>query len=212
MTVEPIRRFCLDNDLPWEEETEAKFEEYLDLLAQFNDSMNLIGPLDRDEIVRELLLDSLAPALVWKPQGRILDVGTGAGLPGIPLKIVFRDRPIVLVEPRRKRSTFLKIATNRLGLEEVVIERARLEELQPDAFDYLISKAFRAPSEWLELAAPFRSASGVIVCMTTREERGSASEKAEQLGLSELAALENVSELSDVDTERAVYVFGEETS
>ncbi|MFB6351402.1 MAG: 16S rRNA (guanine(527)-N(7))-methyltransferase RsmG, partial [Bradymonadaceae bacterium] len=164
----------------------------------------------RGEIVRELLIDSLVPAAVRPPAGPILDVGTGAGLPGIPLEIAYPDCPVTLVEPRRKRSTFLKIATNRLDLADVTIERARIEEIEVRPFDYCISKAFRAPAEWLEAAAPFRTDDGVVVCMTTPEERDGADEKAGELGLERVGTLDDVGELAGESgkSERAVYIYG----
>jgi len=205
-----LATFCRDNDLPWNQKTADRFDEYLDLLLQFNDSMNLIGPLSRSEIVGELLIDSLVPAAVRTPEGPILDVGTGAGLPGIPLTIAYPDLPITLVEPRRKRSTFLKIATNRLDLADVAIERARIEEVAVEPFDYVISKAFRPPADWLEAAAPFRRDDGVVVCMTTPEEREAADAKAAELGWDRVDTLDDVGQLAgeSENGDRAVYVYG----
>mgnify|MGYP006303620547 CR=1 FL=1 len=181
-----LETFCNRNALPYDERRAARFEEYLDLLLKFNDSMNLIGPLDRREIVDTLLIDSLAAAAVRAPSGPILDVGTGAGLPGIPLKIAYPDCPATLVEPRKKRHTFLKIARQRLGLDEVTLERSRLEELdstRAGRFDYVISKAFRSPGEWVDLAAPWRADDGVVVCLTRPGEREAIARAAGEQGL-----------------------------
>lgn len=205
-----LEQFTRTHDLPWNGKIEERYTEYLDLLEQFNDSMNLIGPMSRSEIVRDLFVDSLVPATLRAPDGPILDVGTGAGLPGIPLKIAFPDCPVTLVEPRRKRSTFLKIATNRLGLEKVTLERARIEELDAAPFNYVVSKAFQPPAEWLETAAPFRADDGVIVCLTTPHERDPADRTADGLDLERVATLDDVSTLEGVGDgkERAVYVYG----
>ncbi len=201
-----LRNFAESHGLPWGESIAARFETYLDLLEQFRDSMNLVGPMRRAQIVADLFIDSLIPATLRPPEGPILDVGTGAGLPGLPLKITYPDRPITLVEPRRKRSTFLKIATNRLDLADVSLERARIEELDVRPFDYVVSKAFQPPADWLETAAPFRAEKGVIVCLTTPAER----EAADRLDLERIAALDDVSTLEHTsgDTDRAVYVYG----
>ena len=211
--IERVREFAAANDLPWPERAGERLEEYLGLLMKFNDSMNLIGPLSESQVVDELFVDSLVPAALSAPRGPILDVGTGAGFPGIPLQILYPEIPATLVEPRRKRSTFLKIVRTRLALESLTLERCRLEELDEEQFQYVISKAFRPPAEWLRSAARFRADDGVIVCMTTPAERDAALEAAEGLGLEECARLDEVASLEGVGAsdERAVYVFGRES-
>jgi 16S rRNA (guanine527-N7)-methyltransferase len=208
--MDALETFAREHGLPWGDKLRERYAEYLDLLEQFNDSMNLIGPMSRSEIVRDLFVDSLVPATLRAPHGPILDVGTGAGLPGIPLKLAYPDCPVTLVEPRRKRSTFLKIATNRLDLDGVTLERTRIEELDPAPFDYVASKALQPPAEWLETAAPFRADDGAIVCLTTPEERTSADQTADGLDLRRVATLDDVSTLEGVgdDKERAVFVYG----
>lgn len=178
-----LARFCAEADLPWDESKGAKMGKYLDLLMQFNEAMNLIGPLSREAVVRELLLDSLVAAAARRPKGPILDVGTGAGLPGVPLKILFPDLAITLVEPRRKRSTFLKIVTHRLGLDDVIVARCRIEDLDEDHFDFVCSKAFEAPTRWLRTAKPFLSPRGAVVCMARRQDCAELVEVAGELQL-----------------------------
>lgn len=208
--LDTLARFCRQNDLPFTERTEERFAEYLDLLVEFNQSMNLIGPLDEAEIVDQLLVDSAAAAAVSPPKGSMLDVGTGAGLPGIPLKILYPDLALTLVEPRRKRTTFLRIATTRLDLDAVSIERARIENLAEATFEYVISKAFQPPLEWLETASRWRSPEGVIVCLTRPAERAALEARAADLGLEVQAACDDTTSLGAAGFEeaRAVYLFG----
>src|SRR5690554_1378718 len=140
-----VEQFCAAKGLPASARSLERLEQYVGLLLQFNEAMNLIGPMDRQEVIDELFIDSLVAAEARAPAGPILDVGTGAGLPGLVLKIVFEDLPITLVEPRRKRATFLKIVAHRLGLSDVSIRNERIEEVEGAAFDYVISKAFQPP-------------------------------------------------------------------
>jgi 16S rRNA (guanine527-N7)-methyltransferase len=197
--IDHIAAYCLEHRLPFDAVASRRFGVYLELLEKLNAGMNLIGPLSRAEIVEELLIDSIVPARVVAPSESILDVGTGAGLPGIPLKILFPSLPITLVEPRRKRSTFLKICQKRLDLEHVTIHEARIEDVPPGKFGYVISKAFEPPLDWIETASHWRADDGVVVCMTRMTERAGLEAKAGGLGLSLKGAL---------DGERAVYVFG----
>lgn len=181
--LSPIAEFCRDRGIPWDTSRAETMGHYLDLLLQFNESMNLIGPLEAEQVVEELLLDSVVAAAARRPRGPILDVGAGAGLPGIPLKIVFDELPLVLVEPRRKRSTFLKLASHRLGLSEVTVFRGRIEEFEGRHFDMVISKAFQPPLIWLETAQAFVDSDGVVICMARESDRQRLSRRASELGL-----------------------------
>ena len=196
-----LREFCEEHRLPWTEETEARFASYVTLLEQFNAKMNLIGPFDRTEIVRQLFVDSVAPAVLAAPDGSILDIGTGAGFPGIPLKILYPDVPITLVEPRKKRAMFLKIATTRLKLEDVEIVRERIEDTEIVPHDWVVSKAFRNPDVWLEIAKEWVSEEGVIVAMHSTDHRPTMLERASELDLEVVADCDDTTSFGLAATE-----------
>lgn len=126
---------------------------YVALLLRHNRGANLIGPLDADEAMRALVMDALLPGLVVPPSGALLDVGSGAGLPGLPLALAWPDVPMTLVEPRRKRATFIGIAARRLGLSNVEVIAARLEHVDAARrWGTVASKAFQPPVQWVETA------------------------------------------------------------
>lgn len=164
-----IENFCVKNNLPWSKTIEEKTNTYIELLLKYNKTMNLIGPMDSDEIKSKLIIDSLVAAVVEKPRGRILDVGSGAGLPGIVLGIFYPETSVTLVEPRTKRADFLALAVRSLGLKDAVVFQKRIEMVPPDTYDYVIAKAFRKPVEWLALAQNWTKPDGVILCMHTSE-------------------------------------------
>ncbi len=164
-----LKRFCVENNLPWSDTIEAKTNTYIELLLKYNKTMNLIGPMDRDEIESNLLIDSLVAAIAEKPRGRILDVGSGAGLPGIVLGIFYPETAVTLVEPRTKRADFLSLAVRTLELNDAVVFQKRIEMVPPDTYDYVIAKAFRKPVEWLKLAEKWTKPDGCILCMHTSE-------------------------------------------
>ncbi len=165
LTFNSLKSFADAQGIELDESAMERFELYADLLLKFNASMNLIGPMNFEELERLMLIDSLTAAAAHKPFHSILDVGTGAGFPGIPLKIAFPDIPITLVEPRKKRVQFMKIAVNRMKLEDVTIHESRLEDVELGQFGYVISKGFRAPDTWVQVARPYVRDDGVIVAM-----------------------------------------------
>jgi 16S rRNA (guanine527-N7)-methyltransferase len=209
-SVERIAEFCEQNELPWDGRTAERLALYLELLQHFNGTMNLIGPMTEREVVDQLLIDSLTAAAAAEPDGAIMDVGAGAGLPGIPLACLYPDTPVTLVEPRRKRNTFLKIIQTRLELDHLDLVHERLENTPGGPYHYVIAKAFQPPLEWIETASEWRSDEGVIVCMTRPGEREGIEKKASELGLELVGACDDTTELGAPGLEdvRAVYVVG----
>jgi 16S rRNA (guanine527-N7)-methyltransferase len=202
----PLAELCAARGIPWDARAEERFASYMALLQQFNQSMNLIGPMDDDEIVEFLLADSAMAAAALPPSGSILDVGSGAGLPGIPLKILYPDVPITFVEPRKKRANFITIATQRLGLKGVTIHPLRIEDIPEARYDYVISKAFQPPKIWMTTAAGQRADGGHVLVMTRALELPELTPVAASLGLS-LTSWASRFE-APVDDNRVVYAFG----
>lgn len=125
---------------------------YLVLLRKWNRAMNLTAIDDMTAAVRWHLLDSLAGARFTCGR-RWLDVGSGAGLPGLPLAIAHPHSDVVLVESRHKRGQFLRHVVADLGVANVVVVTERVEAYRPESkFDTLFARAFAAIPELLETA------------------------------------------------------------
>lgn len=134
---------------------------YHALLTEWNARIDLTAVLEPEEMVDRHYLDSAAPlALDLIPQGaRVIDVGTGAGLPGIPLCILRPDLRVTLLDAQRKRVTFLQAAIEALDLPAQAVhmraEDAARDEAHREAYDVAVSRAVAATPTLLELTLPF---------------------------------------------------------
>lgn len=138
---------------------------YLALLAKWNKAYNLTAVRDPMEMVTRHLLDSLA-LVPHLPPGRIIDVGTGGGLPGIPLSLVFPERDFTLLDSNGKKTRFLVQARGELGLDNVTVVHQRVEQFQPDQlFDCVITRAFASVADILTGSRHLLTSDGQMMAM-----------------------------------------------
>lgn len=132
-----------------------RLDRFLALMRKWNHAQNLTAITDPAAMVAGHVLDSLA-GLPWLEGGPVLDVGSGAGLPGIPLAIADPGRTYTLLDSRRKRIQFLLYARRDLALDNVSVVEARIENYPPEGnFGTLTARAFAALPELVRQAAPF---------------------------------------------------------
>lgn len=154
----------------------AKLLEYLRLLGKWNGVYNLTAVRDPEEMITRHLLDSLAVIPVVKGP-RVLDVGTGAGLPGIPLAVALPDLEFVLLDSAAKKTRFVLQAVSELELGNVTVATRRVEEYQPDPlFDTVISRAFSGIVGFVAAAGTLCRTDGLLLAMKGRfpEEESTA--------------------------------------
>jgi 16S rRNA (guanine527-N7)-methyltransferase len=141
---------------------------YLELLAKWGRVHNLSAVLDPPSMVSVHLLDSLTVA-PYITGNSVLDIGTGAGLPGVPLAITMPELSVHLLESRKKRTRFLYHVVGALGLENVEIIRSRVEQYQPPRkFDTLVTRAFSTIAAYTDLAGHLCACGGRLVAMKGR--------------------------------------------
>ncbi len=146
---------------------QADFAKYLTLLVKWQTSQRLVGSGDPTWIAENILLDSLVFLRVLPTSiGSILDLGSGAGVPGITLKIVRPEMRMVLVESRRRRASFLLSAVRELGLLNTRVVAGRLEEHMDELtgrFDAVVMRCAGDPECLLPMAAAVLSPGGIVV-------------------------------------------------
>lgn len=192
------------------EKQQNQFADYALLLAQWNEKMNLTAITEVNEVYEKHFLDSLLPSFDIPMNGSFCDVGAGAGFPSIPLKIVYPQLKVTIVETLGKRITFLKELCTQLGLQDVelVHERAEVYALtHRESFDIVSARAVANLRMLSELCIPLVKQKGIFLAMkgaNAEQELSDAANALRILGVEKEAEYEV--HLSD-QAKRVNYVF-----
>ena len=161
-----------------EEEQIEQFYQYEKLLLIWNEKINLTAITKPEEIILKHFIDSMTIAKYIGANKKLIDVGTGAGFPGIPLKIIRKDIQITLLDSLNKRVQFLNEIIKQLKLEEIETVHGRVEEFGKnkkyrEKFDYATSRAVANLTTLSEYLLPLVKIEGKCICMkgsTVKEE------------------------------------------
>ena len=147
-------------------EQQQKLLDYVVLIVKWNKVYNLTAVREPEAMITQHLLDSLAVLPHLAAVTRLIDIGSGAGLPGIPLAIACPDSQITLLDSNHKKTTFLRQASLELGLTNVEIVCERVEHYQPSAgYAAVISRAFSDLGEFARLTAHLLAKDGKLYAM-----------------------------------------------
>ena len=169
-----FRRFLLtaaaDLGIDIPEERLVLVEAYRETLLQWNSKMNLVSLRSEIDLPVRHVIDSLT-VMPFLPGGaaRLLDIGSGAGFPAIPLKIFRSDLHVTLLEASRKKCSFLKEVIRKLGLKDITVMNCRLESLPESSslrsFDVIVSRATFKMKDLVERALPLLKPGGILAAM-----------------------------------------------
>ena len=148
--LQQIQQGCDDLALTLSEKQRQQLLSYVILLAKWNKVYNLTSVRDTDVMVSRHLLDSLT-VLPFLTGHSLLDVGSGAGLPGIPIAIARPDLAVTLLDSNSKKTRFLQQAKAELGLGNVTVIRERIEQASLPEFDLVTARAFSTLADIIDL-------------------------------------------------------------
>jgi 16S rRNA (guanine527-N7)-methyltransferase len=150
---------------------ESQLNSYLDLLVKWNRKINLTSEKTHSEILHRHIFDSLQYSRVISPNDHVIDIGSGAGFPGIPLKILYPHLTLSLVESQRKRCSFLEAVVSNLGLQNTRVINERSEKISPAPMvDVVILRAVSDIKSCLDLAVGFLEKGSKVVLKKGPEE------------------------------------------
>ena len=168
MLEETLRSGLDAMQLPCSAQQLQQFRQYYDLLEARNHVMNLTAVSGEDESAAKHFLDSAAPLLRFDLAGtRVVDVGSGAGFPGLPLRILEPDMRLTLLDAQQKRVGFLREVCAALGFDDVECVHARAEELSDarEQYDYALARAVARLNLLAELCLPFVRVGGAFLAL-----------------------------------------------
>lgn len=166
MNYQELQSYLKENNVEISDEQITMFSTYSSMLKEWNEKFNLTAITDESEIIEKHFLDSLILGkYVDLSNKKVLDIGTGAGFPGIPLAILFPTAKISLSDSNRKKITFLNEVVKQLNLKNVTVIQSRIEDMNKykDSFDFITARALKALNILVELAIPLCKVHGSLL-------------------------------------------------
>lgn len=187
--LENLKKYANKIEINLTDEMIEQFNKYMNLLIDWNEKINLTAITEPDDIILKHFIDSLTVLKYLKNEDKVIDIGTGAGFPGLPLKIVNPDIEMYLADSLNKRINFLNIVIHSLTLNNISTIHTRIEDLGRDKeyrekFDIVTSRAVANFNVLLEYMLPLLKIGGRCICMkgSNIEEIKSSKKALEVLG------------------------------
>ncbi|AIF87175.1 TPA: 16S rRNA (guanine(527)-N(7))-methyltransferase RsmG [Streptococcus agalactiae] len=188
MTPQAFYQVLIEHGITLTDKQKKQFETYFRLLVEWNEKINLTAITDKEEVYLKHFYDSIAPILqgyIDNSPLSILDIGAGAGFPSIPMKILYPEIDITIIDSLNKRINFLNILANKLELSGVHFFHGRAEDFGQDKvfrakFDIVTARAVARMQVLAELTIPFLKVNGRLIALkaAAAEEELISAEKA----------------------------------
>ncbi len=151
-----------------------QFEQYYNLLIEWNNKFNLTAITDEDEVIEKHFLDSVLPKTLFNENAKVIDIGAGAGFPSIPLKIMRPDLSFILIDSVNKKVTFINEVISKLKLNNTTAIHTRIEDLAVnpayrECFDVCVSRAVARLNTLVEYSLPFVKLGGDMLAYKSKQ-------------------------------------------
>ena len=161
---------CYKNRIEFKENVSEKFYQYMNLILEWNEKINVTAIKEEKEFIVKHFVDSLTICGFIKESNRVLDIGTGAGFPGIPVKLYHPNIDATLIDSVNKKVTVLKDVIEKLKLEKIEALHIRAEDFAQDLnyrerFDVVTTRAVSSLATISEYMLPFVRIGGIAICM-----------------------------------------------
>lgn len=173
MKPETFYNLLAEQNLPLSDQQKKQFEHYFELLVEWNEKINLTAITDKEEVYLKHFYDSIAPVLqglIPNETIKLLDIGAGAGFPSLPMKILYPQLDVTIIDSLNKRINFLQLLAQELDLAGVHFYHGRAEDLAQDKnfraqYDFVTARAVARMQVLSELTIPYLKVGGKLLAL-----------------------------------------------
>ena len=173
MKPEIFYNLLAEQNLPLSDQQKEQFERYFELLVEWNEKINLTAITDKDEVYLKHFYDSIAPilqGLIPNETIKLLDIGAGAGFPSLPMKILYPQLDVTIIDSLNKRINFLQLLAQELDLDGVHFYHGRAEDFAQDKsfraqYDFVTARAVARMQVLSELTIPYLKIGGKLLAL-----------------------------------------------
>ena len=173
MKPETFYNLLAEQNLSLSDQQKKQFERYFELLVEWNEKINLTAITDKDEVYLKHFYDSIAPilqGLIPNETIKLLDIGAGAGFPSLPMKILYPQLDVTIIDSLNKRINFLQLLAQELDLDDVHFYHGRAEDFAQDKkfraqYDFVTARAVARMQVLSELTIPYLKVGGKLLAL-----------------------------------------------